>query len=332
MSDKPENDSSSLPARFWGLNPLFWTHIKLFVKEVQSLKEYTGYKGMYRYPNNYPVVRVEVSGYIVSIDSREKLTTYGVDDGSGTISCCKWHSQDLSTGQESYDLGQLVTVQGKISVFREQRQLTIDLIYPEKDPNAEVLFWLEAVNLGNTVYKEPFTPSLKDFQTENSSVSKETELKKAILTHIKENKIVTFQFQTLCFEPDIQQLAREAAKQKCTSEEEAKIWNDSHEAKKVIRHIIKDLEKDGLVYLKDSRRDLYQVISHEHNLGSAILKAMSKIAGPSGFSISKWAIIDVLHSSNKFQHVTMKQVEESLDKLLQNSDVYKQSENEYCLV
>ncbi|XP_027050080.1 CST complex subunit STN1-like isoform X1 [Pocillopora damicornis] len=264
------------------------------------------------------------------------MTNYVVDDGSGTISCCKWHSQDLNTGQESYDLGQLVTVQGKISVFREQRQLTIDLIYPEKDPNAEVLFWLEAVNLGNTVYKEPFTPSLKDFQTENSSVSKETELKKAILTHIKENKIVTFQFQTLCFEPDIQQLAREAAKQKCTSEEEAKIWNDSHEAKKVIRHIIKDLEKDGLVYLKDSRRDLYQVISHEHNLGSAILKAMSKIAGklqePSGFSISKWAIIDVLHSSNKFQHVTMKQVEESLDKLLQNSDVYKQSENEYCLV
>ena len=45
MSDKPENDSSSLPVRFWGLNPLFWTHIKLFVKEVQSLKEYTGYKG-----------------------------------------------------------------------------------------------------------------------------------------------------------------------------------------------------------------------------------------------------------------------------------------------
>ena len=56
------------------------------------------------------------------------MTNYVVDDGSGTICCCKWHSQDLSTGQESYDLGQLVTVQGKISVFREQRQLTIDLI------------------------------------------------------------------------------------------------------------------------------------------------------------------------------------------------------------
>lgn len=42
-----------------------------------SIKAILFYSGMYRYPNNYPVVRVEVSGYIVSIDSREKLTTYG---------------------------------------------------------------------------------------------------------------------------------------------------------------------------------------------------------------------------------------------------------------
>lgn len=257
-----------------------------------------------------------------------------VDDGSGTISCCKWHSLDLNAGrgQESYDLGQLVTVQGKISVFREQRQLTVDLIYPETDPNAEVLFWLEAVNLSNTVYKEPFNPSLEEFHARHNPVLKETELKRAILTHIKENKIVAFQFQNLCFEPDIQQLAREAAKQKCTSEEKAKKWDGYHEATKIIRQIIKDFEKDGMVYLKDSRKDLYQVISHEHNLGSAILKAMGKISGPSGLSVSKWAIMDVLHSSRTFQHVTLKQVEESLDKLLQNSDVYKQSENEYCLV
>lgn len=42
-----------------------------------STKAILFYSGMYRYPNNYPVVRVEISGYIVSIDSREKLTTYG---------------------------------------------------------------------------------------------------------------------------------------------------------------------------------------------------------------------------------------------------------------
>ncbi|KAJ7379998.1 CST complex subunit STN1 [Desmophyllum pertusum] len=334
MTDKPEEGSSCPPVRFWGLNPLFWTHMKMFVKEVLSLEEYPDYKGVYRYCNNQPVIRVEILGYVVSIDVREKLTTYGVDDGSGTISCCRWHSSDPSVNRtrELYNLGQLVTVQGKISVFREQRQLAVDLIYPESDLNTEVLFWLEAVNLSNTVYREPFTPSLKDFHGGDGATSKEDELKKAILMHITENKMVAFQFTTLCLEPNIQQLAREAIKLKCAHQEEGKKLDGPYEAKKVIRQSIKDLERDGLVYYKDSKRDLYEVINHEHNLGAAILKAIRKISAPSGCSVSKWAIMDVLHSSHKFHHVTLQQVEDSLDKLLQSSDVYRQNEHEYCLV
>ena len=54
---------------------------------------------------------------------------YLVDDGSGTIPCCCWHSSDPNEDRtQSYNLGQLVTVHGKISVFREQRQLTVDQI------------------------------------------------------------------------------------------------------------------------------------------------------------------------------------------------------------
>ncbi|XP_078351186.1 CST complex subunit STN1-like isoform X2 [Oculina patagonica] len=317
MTDKPKEGSSCLPVRFWGLNPLFWSHMKMFVQEVQSLEEYSDYKGVYRYSNNQPVVRVEILGYIVSTDVREKLTTYGDP------------SEDM---RELYNLGQLVTVQGKISVFREQRQLTVDQIFPESDLNAEVLFWLEAVNLGNTIYKEPFMPSLKDLCTGSGDVSKNEELKKAILTHLTENKMVAFQFRTLCIEPDIQQLAREAVKQKCTNQEEAKKLDGAYEAKKVIRQSVKDLESDGLVYFKDSRKDLYEVISHEHNLGPAILKAIRKISEPSSSPVSKWAIMDVLHSSHKFHHVTLQQVEDSLDRHLQSSDVYKHSEHEYCLV
>jgi len=33
------------PVRFWGLNPLFWTHMKMFVKEIQNLQEHPDYKG-----------------------------------------------------------------------------------------------------------------------------------------------------------------------------------------------------------------------------------------------------------------------------------------------
>lgn len=35
--------------------------------------------GVYCYSKNHPVVRVEILGYIVSVDVREKLTTYGGD-------------------------------------------------------------------------------------------------------------------------------------------------------------------------------------------------------------------------------------------------------------
>ena len=151
---------------------------------------------------------------------------------------------------------------------------------------------------------------------------------------------------------------------------------------------------------------LYQVISHQHNLGAAILKAMQKLskgespyylvkfqncqscrqlsfalkrhgililhgrcvnvkplvlrqfnmapglialslkcgssiltsficlscAGSSGHAVYIRKIIDVIHSSHAFCHVTYQQVQQSLDKLLESSDVYKQSRYEYCLV
>lgn len=39
--------------------------------------------GVYCYSKNHPVVRVEILGYIVSVDEREKLTSYG-----GDTLCC----------------------------------------------------------------------------------------------------------------------------------------------------------------------------------------------------------------------------------------------------
>ena len=41
--------------------------------------------------------------------------------------------------------------------------------------------------------------------------------------------------------------------------EKAKKIDHAYEAKKVIRQSVKDLERDGLVYFKDSSKDLYEV-------------------------------------------------------------------------
>ena len=61
MTDKTEEGSSCLPVRFWGLNPLFWSHMKMFVKKVQSLEEYSDYKGTWGSElNRYEPITVEV--------------------------------------------------------------------------------------------------------------------------------------------------------------------------------------------------------------------------------------------------------------------------------
>lgn len=52
--------------------------------------------------------------------------------------------------------GQLVSVFGKVSEFRGQRQITVTTICHEPDPNVEPLFWLEIIKLNKEVYSKPF--------------------------------------------------------------------------------------------------------------------------------------------------------------------------------
>ena len=40
------------PVRLWGLNALFWSHMKLFVKEIQYLQEVPDHKGVLKINNS----------------------------------------------------------------------------------------------------------------------------------------------------------------------------------------------------------------------------------------------------------------------------------------
>ena len=52
-----------------------------------------------------------------------------MDDGTGTVPCCYWRQANTTDEDRLlYEHGQLVTIQGKISTFREQRQVTVSLI------------------------------------------------------------------------------------------------------------------------------------------------------------------------------------------------------------
>ncbi|KAJ1680029.1 hypothetical protein EV182_000828 [Spiromyces aspiralis] len=100
----------------WGLDPLFWATAKLFIADIHAAEQ----------------------------------THLPVDDGTATITCIEWRfrpeGHEFESGKsESIPLNTLVCVVGKITEFRNQRQLKIRPPYPSvlSDPNLEALAWLE---------------------------------------------------------------------------------------------------------------------------------------------------------------------------------------------
>ena len=84
--------------------------------------------------------------------------THTVDDGSGVIPCCQWRKEaDSEEGLVIPQLGQLVSVYGRVSEYREERQVKVNAICIEEDPNIEPLHWLEVIQLKRTVYAKPFS-------------------------------------------------------------------------------------------------------------------------------------------------------------------------------
>ena len=119
---------------------------------------------------------VHVMGDVVSISKKQKLILYermhhlrtlilnttvcvfAVDDGSGVLPCCQWRVQgDSDGGLFVPRLGQLVSAFGAVSEFRECRQIKLEAMCPEEDPNSEALHWLEVAQLKRTVYSKPFS-------------------------------------------------------------------------------------------------------------------------------------------------------------------------------
>ena len=74
------------------------------------------------------------------------------------LSCTHWRQEeDSDRGLVIPRLGQLVAMWGKLSEYREEKQLTVTAIVEQEDPNAEPLHWLEVAWLKRTVYSCPFS-------------------------------------------------------------------------------------------------------------------------------------------------------------------------------
>lgn len=154
---------------------LHLVHVKILAADLLSLTiQHTSPPAFLRFGRT--VARAELVGIVVSRDRRDKFLSFVIDDGTGCVPCILWlNHQYLNAGQSEFDptaemamkmseevrLGSLLRVRGKIATYRGAIQITVRDLVVEKDPNSEVLHWLQCVRLAKECYDLP-PPSAQD--------------------------------------------------------------------------------------------------------------------------------------------------------------------------
>ncbi|XP_030462255.2 CST complex subunit STN1 [Syzygium oleosum] len=149
-------------------------HVKLLAFDLLSLAQS---------PTNPPTFsrdgaslsRAEALGVVVSREHKpDRFLKFAVDDGTGCVPCVLWLNHatspyfarqrpqgvrliaDMANGQASLvKLGSVARVRGRITSYRGAVQITVSSVAAERDPNAEVLHWLDCLKLARRVYGRP---------------------------------------------------------------------------------------------------------------------------------------------------------------------------------
>ncbi|KAJ1777965.1 hypothetical protein LPJ54_002034 [Coemansia sp. RSA 1824] len=126
-----ENRPNTKPVSTWGLDPMFWTSAKLFVGDLHAALPSDSASVFFI--GTHVVRTVQVVGIVVSVDTRSPKLTFVAPD-------------EVPAMCQMYELGSTVCVEGRLSTFRDVRQVVIRSI-KHIDPNQEVLGWLERLSL-----------------------------------------------------------------------------------------------------------------------------------------------------------------------------------------
>ena len=166
-----------LPVKCWGLDPMYWSHVKLLVRDIHALGTFPGIADSHML-GGHPLSRVEVVGTVVSVERKARFTRYRLDDGTGLIALIRWINPDTPIaaaasfssssaamrGEEAERLtcvshGDLVRVHGRIKLHdgwddEPQREVVISRMSVLRDPLDECTHWLEAAHLSRRYYSK----------------------------------------------------------------------------------------------------------------------------------------------------------------------------------
>lgn len=142
--------------------------VKLLVADLLSLTIHGTSRAISFTRKGKLMLHAETVGVVVSRERKDKFLAFLVDDGSGCIRCIFWlnhqidHATDLGIAAEmalneaeAVQLGKLVRVRGKITMYRGMLQINVRDVLVEREPNAEVLHWLDCIRLAKHCYDLP---------------------------------------------------------------------------------------------------------------------------------------------------------------------------------
>ncbi|KEH40681.1 OB-fold nucleic acid-binding domain protein [Medicago truncatula] len=148
------------------------THVKLLAFDLLTLTPPISPNHSFT-RNSISITRAETVGTITLRDHKPfKFLRFAIDDGTGCIPCILWLNhmtsphlarrrspQDLclladaaARSAEVVKIGNVARVRGRVTEYKGGVQITVTDVISERDPNVEVLHWVECVNLARNCY------------------------------------------------------------------------------------------------------------------------------------------------------------------------------------
>ncbi|XP_054634653.1 CST complex subunit STN1 isoform X2 [Dunckerocampus dactyliophorus] len=286
-----------LPSMLWGLDPIFSAFARLHIRDILLMPESCQVPDIYFY-KSHPIYKVDVLGTVVYKQEREDFYSYGVDDGTGVISCLCWkddlmkvqvdsdkrekepHDDDqgafnpaaelrkLKRTQQSrcrLEIGELLRVRGPVKTYRQQREITAYAYYKVDDPvmAAQIEWMTDVLQLYRQFYNKPLhLESDTACHSPVSSLSRATNIIKDFLQQKLVSKFTPYDVQDL-----LQPLFLRGTEAAPAHQEPVAGPSACQQLHHLLKEALQVLQDEGLVYRRlKSQDEVYFVTVQDKDL------------------------------------------------------------------
>ncbi|CAJ1053032.1 CST complex subunit STN1 isoform X1 [Xyrichtys novacula] len=350
------------PSMLWGLDPIFSTFAKLYVRDILQMTESIQVPDVYFY-NSHPIFQVDVLGTVVYKRERDSFFCYGVDDGTGVINCLCWkkdllkekgdptksgakHSdgaqgsfdpvaelEKLRQAQKNrchLDIGDLLRVRGPVKTYRQQREITAHVYYKVNDPvmAVQIAWMMEVPQLYRQCYDKPILQQPDEMGDSSFTLlSKATNVIKDFVKQKMASKVRPYDVMDLLHPlfPVHSQTA---------SEDQRPVAGPSsfQRLRQLVQETLQVLQDEGILYRKvRSQDEVYHVTAEDTDLLIAVKDIIREDSKREHFAEKGCHVLHILtavrHSYSL--NVTKAALEVILRKLECNSEIVSTRDNYY---